>query len=139
MDLTVFTDGGSSGNPGPCASAYVIYQNAKLLFKYGKNIGHGTNNLAEYTALIMALGKIRELIDGGEFSPVQKIYIFADSLLMINQVNGFYKVKNPVIKDLMIKVRLLEAEINVPIVYRHILREKNALADSLVKKALGIF
>lgn len=137
MILKIFTDGGSLGNPGPSASAYVIYQGDKLLEKGSKHIGHATNNFAEYTALILALEKVKQLIANNKVP--EKILVFADSQLLVNQLNGLYKVKNSDIRENIMKIRILESEINIPIQYEHVYREQNTLADSLVKKALKIF
>lgn len=135
MNIKVFTDGGSIGNPGPSASAFVIYQDDKILAKEGKKIGHATNNVAEYTALIMALEQIKELVQAQLISP-KKINIFSDSNLLVNQVNGLFKVKNSRISEFIFKIRGLEQEIGIPIVYKHVYREANQFTDSLVKKAL---
>jgi ribonuclease HI len=134
MELKIYTDGGSLNNPGPAASAYVIYQDNKILVKHGKKIGDNTNNFAEYTALILALEKVKELLKN--LKDIDKISVFSDSSLMVNQLNGFFKVKNGTIRELIMKVRILEREINIPIIYKHIPREENTLADSLVKKEL---
>lgn len=173
MNLTVFTDGGALNNPGPAASAYVIYKdNKELLFQEGVFLGHQTNNYAEYQAVVLALQKIKELLSStviareqsdrsnldkiAASSPtevgtphnnnkplvmikgdVDKIVFFSDSKLLVSQLNGLYKVKNGVIREFILKIRILEQEINLPISYTHVYREQNILADSLVKKALG--
>lgn len=134
MTLTIYTDGGSLNNPGQAAYAYVIYCDNEILVKHGAPLGIATNNIAEYTGLIEALKKVSEL---KKTHPVEKIYFYADSELMVKQVNGLYKVKNAELRDKLFEVRALEGEINLPITYTHVLREKNQLADSLVKKALG--
>ena len=132
--VTVYTDGGSLNNPGQAACAYVIYFDDKLQDQHGEALGIATNNIAEYTGLIKALEKVKEY---KKTHTIERIFVYADSELMIRQVNGIYKVKNAELKDCYMKVHALEAEINLPIKYTHVLREKNALADSLVKKVLG--
>lgn len=134
MELTVFTDGGSLNNPGEAAIAFVVYEQGKVIHQHGHAIGVASNNWAEYTALITALLWIKNYKEGRNLA---KIKVFADSQLMVNQLNGLYKVKNADISQKVFEVRALENEINLPISYTHVLREKNALADSLVKKALG--
>ncbi len=136
MELTIYTDGGSLNNPGPAASAYLIYRSGLLLHKQGVAIGVATNNEAEYTALIMALEKARDIITGSEVK-ITSIKVISDSELMIKQLNGLYKVKHAVMREKIMRVRVLEGEINMPIVYTHVLRENNTEADALVKKALG--
>jgi len=134
MTLTIYTDGGSLNNPGQAASAFVFYIDNKLIFKHSEKIGVASNNFAEYTALVKALGKTKEILN--EYS-LNNIQVFSDSQLMVNQLNGLYKVKDTNIRGFIMKIRILEADLNIPIKYTHVLREKNQLADSLVKQALG--
>lgn len=136
MDLAVYTDGGSSGNPGPAAAAYVIYSKNKVLFSGTKSLGINTNNFAEYSALVLALEKIAEEIKSGRLINCSEISFFSDSALLVNQVNGLFKVKNPQIREFVLRVRLLEQEIKLPIIYKSIPREKNGAADSLVRNLL---
>lgn len=136
MILSIYTDGGSSGNPGPAASAFVLYKDTEVVVQYSEKIGIKTNNFAEYTALMLALKKVNQLLKEEEYKNVTEIKVFSDSELMVRQVNGIYKIKNSEIKDFVIQLRLLEAEIKIPITYTHVLREKNSLADSLVRKEL---
>lgn len=137
MDIKIYTDGGSLGNPGPSASAYVIYLDDKIIFKEGKRIGYATNNRAEYMALIFALEKVRSLIAEGKLEDVEVINVISDSNLLVQQVNGIFKVKNADIRENIMKIRILEQEVGIPIVYAHTLREGNSLADSLVKEVLA--
>ncbi|QQG44371.1 MAG: ribonuclease HI family protein [Candidatus Roizmanbacteria bacterium] len=132
MKLKIYTDGGSLNNPGEAAIAYVIYLNDECVLKFSKRIGVATNNFAEYTALIEALTAAKDFI---KKYPIKSINVFSDSQLMVSQLCGLYKIKNSSIRDLIMNIRVLEGEINLPIVYAHILREKNQIADSLVKLA----
>src|SRR5947207_2564173 len=129
MTLTIFTDGGSLNNPGPSASAYVIYEGNKIIAEEGRFIGHATNNQAEYQALIFSLEKALELQKTLTFD---KIGVIADSELLVRQVNGLYKVKNAAIREYIMKIRTLEGSLNVPMSYTHTLREGNQVADALV-------
>ncbi len=133
MQITIHTDGGSLNNPGRAASAFLVHSDGKLLHKYNEYIGIASNNVAEYTALIRAL----EYVKNNLSETVSKIHVFADSELMIRQVTGIYKVKNADIKPLHTKIKMLEMELGIPILYTHVLREKNSEADALVKAALG--
>ena len=137
MTLKVFTDGGSKGNPGPSSIGIVFYLDNKIVFKHKESIGIATNNIAEYTGLIRALEKIKDIQMQNKLAGLKKIVVRADSLLMISQLNGVYKVKNTNIRECVLKIRILENEINVPIEYSHVYRKNNQMADSLVKKALG--
>ena len=136
MQLTIYTDGGAIGNPGPAAFAYVIYKDKEIIDSHSESIGVATNNVAEYTGLIRALERVKKLLLSSNSKPLTSIIVFSDSSLMVNQLNGLFKLKNAVIRELVLKVRVLEGEIKTPIIYKHILREKNQLADSLVKRAL---
>jgi ribonuclease HI len=138
MQLTIYTDGGSLNNPGQAAIGYLIYHGSSLITKHGEAIGIASNNVAEYTGLVHALTKVRDLLQHGQVRDLEKISCVADSELMVKQLNGIYKVKNPDMRDLLMKVRVLESELNVPISYTHVLRNKNKEADALVKQALDV-
>lgn len=130
----VFTDGGARGNPGPGAVGFVIKDNSgKVLIEQGKYIGHVTNNVAEYTAVIEALKKVTEL----QSCKGAKINFFLDSKLVVNQLNGYYKIKNSNLRNLIIEVRKLEREIGGNVSYRYLAREKNFQADFLVNQVLA--
>lgn len=132
----VFTDGGARGNPGPAAIGFLIKNNqGKLLIKKGKKIGRATNNVAEYTAVIEALKWL------GKNCTVDQLYnctisFFLDSKLIVNQLNGVFKIKNANLRNLIIKVRQLEREVGGNIAYNFISRQKNQEADSLVNQVL---
>jgi len=130
MILHIYTDGGSKGNPGPAAIGGVAYLDKKIIFKFREDIGVATNNDAEYQAVIMAYKKLSMIND--QLSKVKKIEFFSDSQLLVNQLNGFYKVKNGRIREYIMQIRILEAEVKIPVIYQHIPREKNQAADDLV-------
>lgn len=139
MILKVFTDGGSKGNPGPASIGGIFYTNNKKVLYFKKSIGVATNNDAEYLALIEALDEIRSTkleirnnFQNLNFQNIKKIEFYSDSRLMVNQINGFFKVKNGKIKEYILKIRSLEQEINLPIIYHLIPREQNVEADRLV-------
>lgn len=134
MHCTIYTDGGSLNNPGEAAYAYVISIAGKEVIKQGERMGIATNNIAEYTGLIKALEKIREL---KTHHTIDHITVYADSQLLVRQLNGEYRVKDSFLQEKVFLIRALESELNIPISYIHVMREKNTLADSLVKKALG--
>lgn len=124
-------------NPGPAASAFVLYIDDKEVYSEGKEIGSATNNDAEYTALINALKKVKEMQNSNTLQGVEKISVFADSSLVVNQMNGLWKVKHAPIQKYVFEVHALENEIGLPISYTYVPREENTVADGLVKKALG--
>jgi len=132
MILKVFTDGGSKGNPGPSYIGIVFYIDGKKVWDHHESIGIATNNDAEYTALMRALENIKTQILANNKYQLSKINFFSDSRLMVNQVNGLFKVKNGKIKEYMLKIRGLEQEIKLPISYSYVPREQNVEADKLV-------
>lgn len=134
MKLKIFTDGGSRGNPGPAAAAFVAYDDAgNLREKRGKYLGIVTNNEAEYQAVIEALSYLSNL---GDLSNLDKIDFFLDSNLVVNQLNGLFKIKEPRLRDLLVKIRALEGETGLPVTYSYVPREKNAEADLQVNQTL---
>lgn len=133
--LQVFTDGGAIGNPGPAAVGVVIKKDGVTIKKLAKYIGETTNNVAEYTAVIEALKWLRTNCQAVKLSSCQAVF-FLDSKLVVNQLNGFFKIKNAKLRHLIIKVRQLEREIGGNVFYQHIPREKNSEADKLVKQGL---
>ena len=132
MKLTIHTDGGARGNPGPAAIGVVIDGVAS----FGKKIGETTNNVAEYTAIIEALRYLRD--EQGKMLEDKDKYIqfFLDSLLVVNQLKGLFKVKDARLRELLMSIRVLEGEIGGTITYAHVPREQNKEADLEVNKAL---
>ena len=138
MILRVYTDGGARGNPGPAAVGVVVKKingdgTVEKLLSFGKKIGNTTNNSAEYQAVREALTAISNF----QF-PISKIEFYLDSQLVVSQLNGLFKVKDANLRTLIVSVRNLEGELNVPISYQHIPREENKEADREVNKALDI-
>lgn len=131
MSVTVFTDGGARGNPGPAGAGVVIVHDGVLLAEVKKYLGEKrTNNWAEYEAVILALQKLRELGFEGE-----TIEFKLDSLLVVEQINGKWKVKEPTLKPQVARVRELLKNFG-SYSFTHIPREENAEADALVNEVL---
>ncbi len=129
MKIILFTDGGSRGNPGPSASGVVIKNEAgEVLFAGGEYLGVQTNNFAEYSALIFALKKTKEL--GGTIAEC-----VLDSELVVKQMLGKYKVKDPTLQQLYRQVKKLSEEF-ISISFRHTLRDGNKAADAEVNRIL---
>lgn len=128
MNLKIFTDGGSRGNPGPAACAYVVYNKAGVLQdKCGKYLGITTNNEAEYQGVIFALESL--------VTRTQNLVTFyLDSLLVVQQLNGRWKIKEPRLRELILKVKELEGQMTIR--YAYVPREQNAEADLLVNETL---
>lgn len=133
--INIFTDGGARGNPGPAAiGVYITNGENYVLHKISQAIGSTTNNVAEYSAVVAALSWLIEQKDS--LAKDTKIHFFMDSLLVASQISGLYKVKNARLADLLFLIRQKEGELQLPITYSHIPREKNKHADSLVNQAL---
>lgn len=131
--LKIFTDGGSRGNPGPAAiGVYILGENGKEILKLGKRIGETTNNVAEYSAVITAL---EWLVENSSLNNLLQIHFFLDSLLVVNQLNGKFKIKEEHLRNLIIKIKNLEKKFNCKINYSHIPREKNSVADFMVNSS----
>ena len=132
--MKIFTDGGARGNPGPAACAFVIFDDAgNLRHKCGNYLGTGTNNEAEYNGVIEALSYLMYLVDLSNL----KASFFLDSLLVVNQINGLWKIKEPRLRELLMKVRELEGALSpVQISYSHVPRDQNKDADLLVNETL---
>lgn len=133
--LSVFCDGGARGNPGPAAIGFVVWQNNKIVHKFSQRIGVATNNVAEYRAVISAL---EWLTSQKSINPLPlTINFFLDSQLIVNQLNGRYKVKNSNLQKLIINVKNLEKKLGRKINCRYISRRQNKIADSLVNQVLN--
>ena len=129
MKLTIYTDGGSRGNPGPAAAGVVIFDNDDTVrFSGGFFLGTATNNVAEYSGLIRALDQAAQL--GGT-----DLSINCDSELVVKQINGRYRVKNPALKELYTEVMRRIGDFR-RVKVKHVYRDKNATADALVNEAL---
>ena len=129
MKAKLFTDGGSRGNPGPAAYAFVLEaEDGTVLDARGEAIGVATNNVAEYSALIAGLERAVEV-------GVDELEVVSDSELMVKQMRGEYKVKNRALQDLFLDASRLARSIG-RVTYTAVRREHNELADSLVNEAL---
>ncbi len=127
--LSLFTDGACRGNPGPGgAGAVLLSVDGQEVSRVKKFLGHCTNNIAEYRALILGL---EEALKQG----CRSISIFMDSELLVRQLQGVYRVKNPALQPLMTEVRSLLAHFDAWEV-DHVPRRENALADGLANEAL---
>jgi len=130
--LNIYTDGGARGNPGPAAIGVVIKDtNNKILHQFSHTIGPATNNLAEYQAVVAAL----EYLITNRHKP-SSINFFLDSRLVVNQLNGLWKVKDSNLRQKVIIIRQLEGTLNTSIKYTAIPREQNFEPDALLNQAL---
>jgi len=140
--IIVYCDGGSRGNPGKSASAFVVKINGEVVKSGSVFLGIATNNVAEYSAVILALdwliknSDIRPALTWRGRRQTSDIIFILDSQLVARQLTGVYKVKNKKLKELFIKIKNLEKQLDAKIYFTSVSREKNVLADSLVNQEL---
>lgn len=122
-------DGASSGNPGPAGAGAIIKMGGKVLGEFKLPLGETTNNVAEYSALLLAMHKALEL-------GVRSLVVHTDSELLYRQLAGRYKVRNPGILKLYSEVQELKRQFKLLRV-EHVPRELNRDADRLARQARG--
>ena len=129
MKLIINTDGGARGNPGPAGIGVVIRdQGGALVANHKQYIGEGTNNFAEYRALILALERAASL-------GADELLVRMDSELIVRQMQGRYKIKEPQLKILAAEVLKLMHRFK-SVTFKHIPRAENKQADKLVNEAI---
>ena len=130
--LLCYIDGASRGNPGPAAIGIVFFAGGRPegdpVLEWGAGLGRATNNMAEYQALLSALGKALDL-------GARTVAIRSDSELLVRQMNGQYRVKQPHLRILYGQAKQLESSFEL-VTYEHIPRTENGRADGLANKAL---
>jgi|SRR3989344_2067175 len=153
MKFIIHTDGGARGNPGPAAVGVIIEEaisqttlahkkliaeSRKLIAEFGKRTGETTNNVAEYSAVVEALRylKIKTVNFKLENKENRELHFYLDSNLVVQQLNGKFKVKDARLRELLLQVRILEREVGGEVTYDHVPREENRRADALVNQAL---
>ena len=129
------TDGGSRGNPGPSALGVVIkFANGSLKKEYGEYLGHGTNNEAEYKAVIFGLKKLKQLVGKSKTKEIE-VTVCTDSELLTRQINGHYKIMDSKIQALFFEIWNLKMDFG-HITFKHVFREENKEADRMVNAVL---
>lgn len=130
--VQIYSDGGARGNPGPAALAVLVCNSkGEPIKEYQEVIGEATNNVAEYTAVIVGLSMAKEL-------GAKKIKYFVDSELVAKQLNGEYRVKTPHIQSLFLMVKEQEKQFR-EVSYKHVPRthEKIRRVDKMLNVALN--
>ncbi|MHB8508267.1 MAG: ribonuclease HI family protein [Candidatus Dormibacteria bacterium] len=126
------TDGGARGNPGPAAIGIVVELESagerEVVAEIGERIGHASNNVAEYRAVIRGLEEAARL-------SATRVNCFLDSQLVVEQLNGRYRVKHPDMVPLHRRATQLAMAFE-SVTYHHVRREQNRDADRLVNQAL---
>lgn len=131
--LIIHTDGGSRGNPGVAACAFTADLNGKKLQEESEFLGITTNNVAEYSGVILAL---KWILENGDKLSYENIIFFLDSELVVRQLTGVYKIKKPELQELSLIIKNNIAEINKKIFFKNVPREQNKSADFLVNREL---
>jgi len=127
--VIIYTDGAARGNPGPAGIGVIIKdENGPILEKISRRLGITTNNQAEYQAIIISLEKAIEL-------GAKNVVVKSDSELVVNQINGHYKIKNTILRPLYQTVVQLTGSLE-SFSISYIPREQNKAADALANKAL---
>jgi ribonuclease HI len=129
--VTVNIDGAARGNPGPAGAGVVIWRGNKVFEEFCEYLGKATNNQAEYRALVLALRRAREL-------GARKVAVRSDSELLVKQLLGEYRVKNPELKVLFQQVQDLKRGFK-NFTIQHVPREDNREADRLANRAIDEF
>ncbi|OFW20398.1 MAG: hypothetical protein A3H97_20945 [Acidobacteria bacterium RIFCSPLOWO2_02_FULL_65_29] len=129
--IVAYIDGGARGNPGPAGYGVRIeHEDRTLVEEFGESIGVATNNVAEYRGLLAALEWTRA-------HGHQGLHVRSDSLLLVQQMLGNFKVKNAGLQPLHARARLLAHEIG-RVTFEHVRREANAHADRLANTAMDL-
>ena len=126
--MIIYTDGACSGNPGPMGIGIAIYDGEKLIKKMSKSLGKGTNNIAEYTAVKVALEEAKAMGAKG-------VEIRTDSRLVVQQLRGEFRIKVHHLREIKGEIDLLTKDMDVHYVW--VEREQNSVADKLSKEASG--
>ena len=128
-EAKLYADGGSRGNPGPSASGFaIVSMDGHIVVKKGIYLGITTNNQAEYQALKLGLEEAREM-------GIRDVHVYLDSLLVVNQMLGVFKVKNRDLWPIHESIKQIVATFN-NVTFTHVPRELNKIADSEVNDAL---
>lgn len=131
-EATIYFDGGSRGNPGPAGIGYVIVgKNGEILKRGGEFIGFATSRVAEYYAL-------KEACEQGIELGLSKVRFIGDSLMVINQMNGIYQVKNQDLMQVHEDILKLTSKFE-RVAFVHVKRDKNAEADLEANKAIDMY
>jgi ribonuclease HI len=129
MKLIIHTDGGARGNPGPAAlGVFIVDTDGNVVLEHSRYLGETTNNQAEYRAIIDALEHAKKL-------GATEVDMRMDSELAVKQLNGQYRMRNPGLAPLFLRVHNLTTEFK-KVTFTHVRRERNKDADRLVNEAL---
>ena len=133
--ITLYTDGGARGNPGPAGAGVVIVgAGGKALKEASEFLGEQTNNFAEYQAVILGLKKLKQMF--GKKVQKMRVEVKLDSELVAKQLSGKYKIKEPTLFPQFIVVHNMRIKDFPNVTFSYIPREKNKEADRLANEAM---
>jgi ribonuclease HI len=127
--LQIWTDGGARGNPGPAALGVVIGEK-----EYGEYLGPRTNNYAEYSAILFALKKAKQLL-GKTKARATVVEVRMDSELAVKQLNHEYKINDAAIQHMFLEIWNLMLDFKA-VTFQHVRRTENKRADAVVNRVL---
>jgi ribonuclease HI len=130
LTLYAYTDGASRGNPGESGiGAVVKTESGSTVLEFYRHIGRATNNIAEYTALLELLERMRGV-------SCTRLVVHSDSELMVRQLNGAYRVKEPELRRRYEQFVAMRKELPFAVEIRHVTREQNREADRLANEGI---
>ncbi|GIU96865.1 MAG: hypothetical protein KatS3mg013_0668 [Actinomycetota bacterium] len=129
MRVTVHTDGAARGNPGPAGAGAVVYdERGRVLAEVARGLGEATNNVAEYTAVILGLERARAL-------GAREVVVRTDSQLLVQQLRGRYRVRSARLRPLHARVEELARAFD-EVRFEHVPRDRNVTADRLANRGV---
>jgi ribonuclease HI len=135
MRFTIYADGGARGNPGPSGSGAVVRdEEGHTVATVSKFLGHQTNNFAEYEAVICAFEALLKLVPENKWKSTE-VTVRMDSMLVVRQMRGEWKVKHPNMKPQYGRLIALVAQLR-SVSFHHVYREDNKDADALANEAM---
>ncbi len=133
--VTIFTDGGARGNPGPAAiGVHIVDKSGKVLKEVSESIGNATNNFAEYQAVMRGLETVKQHF--GSKTKDMHFEVKLDSELVKKQLSGEYQIKEPGLVPHFIAIHNMRVSSFPNLTFTHVRREFNKEADRLVNEAL---
>ncbi len=132
MKVVAYIDGSSKGNPGKAGYGIVIKdEDDRTIYSAGEYIGEATNNVAEYRGLMGCLELVRSF-------GISSLVVYSDSKLLVNQMNGSYRITKPHLKALHEKIKKTLDSMMIDFEINYIPREENSMADSLAKRSVRL-
>lgn len=134
--VSLYTDGGARGNPGPAgAGAVLLDEKGATLKETAKYLGHQTNNNAEYEAVALGLETVKKYFGTPQCKELT-VNVFLDSELVARQLSGEYQVKEAMLFPLFMRIHNMQVKDLPHVSFTHIRREKNTRADALANEAM---